>query len=69
MGLYLYGLHIIRYNRSETEKRMTPCSSFKICNTLIGSAYSFACLVRGKNLMGKDARHIVETILKQNSLI
>lgn len=31
--------------------------------------YSFACIVRGENLMGKDARNIVETILKQNGLL
>ncbi len=31
--------------------------------------YCFACLVRGENLMGKDARGIVEAILKANGLL
>ena len=31
--------------------------------------YSFACIVRGENLKGNDAKKIVETILKQNGLL
>jgi beta-lactamase class D len=31
--------------------------------TVSGKTYAFACLLKGKNVMGKDARAIVETIL------
>ena len=31
--------------------------------------YAFACVVKGKNLMGKDARKITENLLKENELI
>ena len=31
-----------------------------------GKTYAFACLLQGSNVMGKDARAIVETVLKEN---
>jgi beta-lactamase class D len=31
--------------------------------------YSFACIIKGKNVSGKDAKQIIESILKQSELI
>jgi beta-lactamase class D len=34
-----------------------------------GKTYSFACAIKGENVMGKDARAIVELILEKQGLL